>query len=56
MEIAQLLVHPSLRHEKDFVAEDKLHNYYAMKLRTGERVVTENVIIPEDEVDYIDRN
>ena len=37
-------------------AEDKLYYYYAIKLKTGKRIVTKNAIIHEDAVDYIDRN
>ena len=36
--------------------EDKLYYYYAIKFKTGERIVTKNAIIHEDAVDYIDRN
>jgi len=37
-------------------AADKLYYYYAIKLKTGERIITRNAIIHKDAVDYIDSN
>lgn len=36
--------------------EENLHYYYAIQLKTGERIISKTVVIDKDAVDYIDKD